>query len=147
MTRKLGDCILLVVLVAGSCVSSSTRFVELGLRGADGPIATSGSTLRPGDRVTGELDLGLLADSTTRVSGYYVTLATPIVRNRGEGELLFREDVPLNPPMLVTPGESAIIRWSFTVTEEMAQRTGEYRLGIEVRELGATARARFAVRR
>ena len=143
---RYGTALLFTALTLVSCATASTASVALSLLGADGTIVPSGAAFRPGDQVTVELDLGLVAVSTTRVTTYRVTLASPRMRDYGGAALLVNEGVSLEPPIVVTPGESSVIRWSLTVSPAMLERTGLYLLTMEVRELGVSATVRFAVR-
>ena len=133
-------------LVACSCASARGPQIRLLGAGAE-PAGVQRSSVRVGERITGEFDLASVADSRVRVTSYRVTLATPLSYTREGADLLVSEVVPLNTTLFVIPGQMAMIRWSFTVTPEMADRVGPYRLAFEIQELGVTARAQFAVSR
>ena len=143
---RYGTALLCTALTLACCATASMASVALSLRGVDGSIVPSGAAFRPDDQVTVELDLGLHAVSTTRVTSYRVTLATPTARYVGGAEILVNAGVSLEPPVVVTPGESSVIRWSFTVSPSMTERTGLYLLTMEIPELGVSASVRFSVR-
>ena len=139
--------LLFTALTLTSCATTSTSEVALDLRAVDGTVVPSGVVFHPDERVTVELDLGLYATSATRVTEYHVTVDSPQRRERGGGALtLVSEVVEVDPSMLVTPGESAVIRWTLIVSQRMTELQGEYLITIVIKELNTSATTRFFVR-
>ena len=139
--------LLFTALTLTSCATASTSEVALDLHTVDGTVMPSGVVFHPDDRVTVELDLGLYATAVTPVTEYRVTVDSPVRRERGGGAMtLVNEVVEVDPTMMVTPGESAVIRWTLIASQRMTELQGEYLITIVIEELNTSATTRFFVR-